>query len=308
MAIDVKVDQPQDQGIQINVCFHAMGGPCVIQLYGDDESILQTASTAAINEVARLEQKYSRYLDESVVSKINKHSGSHVKNLDQETIGLMNYAKACFELSDGLFDITTGVLRKIWDFKNKNYPDKALINNMLSFVGFEQLNWNGHGFYLPHGMEIDFGGIVKEYAADQLKTVLASFGVSSGYVDLAGDIVVLGPKKNEPSILVGIKNPANTSEAIRSVQLHKGAIATSGNYERYIMVDGKRYCHILNPQTGYPVQYCATVSVIGDHCLVSGSLATIAMLKERQGVTWLQQQGARFFAQDYLGKNFESLA
>lgn len=291
---------------QLSHTFKAMGGPCCFHLYHEDEQTLKAAVQLAEQEVLRLEKKYSRFLEDSVLSHINQSAGKQAVGVDIETQGLLNYASLCFEQSDGLFDITSGVLSQIWDFKAGLIPDQNSINRCLKKVGFDKLNWDGESLYLPKGMHIDFGGVVKEFAADSAQRILTGVGIASGLVDLAGDMVVLGNKPDNSPWLVGIRNPNQPEKAIVTLQMSSGAIATSGYYERYFMVDGKRYCHIINPKTGWPVAHCATISIISDQCLVSGSVATIAMLKEDEAARWLQDIESDFYMQDRFGNHFSS--
>lgn len=291
---------------QLSHAFKAMGGPCSFHLYHDDPQALHLAIQLAEQEVLRLEKKYSRFLENSVISKINQSAGQHSMTVDAETQGLLNYSALCFEQSDGLFDITSGVLNKIWDFKAGKVPTQKSINACLKYVGFEKIQWDGESIFLPKGMQIDFGGVVKEFAADCALKVLKNAGVRSGLIDLAGDMTVLGSKPDSSPWLVGIRNPNQPDKAIVTLQMSAGAIATSGYYERYFIADGKRYCHIINPKTGWPVAHCATISIISDQCLVSGSVATIAMLKEGEAAEWLRDIEANFYMQDRYGSYYSS--
>lgn len=287
--------------------FKAMGSPCAFSVYHPSLSVVQKALGHAQEEVLRLEKKYSRFLNDSALSNINQQAGIAPVQVDAETAGLINYAAQCFELSDGLFDITSGVFRQIWDFKSSSLPSNSAINQTLKKVGFNKLEWDGQSLYLPKHMEIDFGGVVKEYAADCARQVLHNSGIHHGLVDLGGDMAVVGEKPDHMPWIIGIREPSNPAKALVNIPLLEGAIATSGHYERYMMVNGKRYCHIINPKTGWPVQHCASVSVVSSQCLVSGSLATIAMLKEQSAQNWLAEQEAVFFLQDVNGNNFGAL-
>ncbi len=284
--------------------FKAMGSPCALHVYHPDKHILDGAIISAQQEVLRLEKKYSRFLVSSALSSINVQAGLGAIKVDEETAGLLNYASMCFEHSDGLFDITSGVFRKIWDFKSNKLPSEQQIASILPMVGFEKIGWDGKKITLPKDMEVDLGGVVKEYAADCARQVLIDSGIEHGLVDLGGDITVVGCKPDNSPWLMGVRDPENPSEAVVTIPLMEGAIATSGYYERKMWVDGQRYCHIINPKTGWPVQHCATVSIISERCLVSGSLATIAMLKQQGAVHWLKKQHATFFLQDMHGRTF----
>jgi thiamine biosynthesis lipoprotein len=292
--------------VQVSHGFKAMGSPCVIHGFHPDKSVLNHAISLAQQEVERLEAKYSRFLASSELSKINQAAGVQATLVDAETAGLINYASLCFEQSDGLFDISSGPLSKLWDFKSKQIPSQHQIDEQLKHVGFNKITWDGQHIDLPAGMQIDFGGVVKEHAADCAQQVLLNAGIQHGLVDLAGDMAVVGCKPNNEPWQVGVRDPENPNTPVSIIPLSHGAIATSGYYERYMMVDGQRYCHILNPKTGWPVQYCATVSIVSERCIVSGSLATIAMLKQQDAVNWLTEMQANFFLQDCNGKAFFS--
>lgn len=277
--------------------FKAMGSPCAIHLQGLLANV-QPALHAAQAEIFRLEQKYSRYLNDSVTSHINTGACHDAVSIDAETAALLNYAQVCFEQSDGLFDITSGVLRRVWNFKVSELPTQPAIDACLQSVGWNKVRWDGETIqFLVPNMEIDFGGVVKEFTADRIAQLCRDHGIHAGLIELGGDISIVGPKRlkagdYEPW-LIGIRHP-QTGEAMASIPLMEGGVATSGSYERFIMVDGKRYCHILNPVTGWPVEGLASVSIVAPQCLVSGSLSTIAMLKGAQAGAWLDDQDATY--------------
>lgn len=276
---------------QISHHFHVMGGPAELQLYLDvtpqnQNQLLQLAET----EAHRLEKKYSRYRDDSVTSAINNAAGQPKGiTVDDETAALLNYAQIAWQQSNGLFDITSGVLRKAWDFKSNTLPDKNQITKLLNNVGWQKLLWQPPVLQLPQGMEIDFGGVVKEYAADAIATLLRNQGVQHGLVELAGDISIIGPHPNGKAWKIGVRDPQNPQSAIATIDVFDGAVASSGNYERFMLVDGQRYCHILNPKTGWPENSVAGVSVHASTCLVAGTATTTAMLLgATPGRKWLQ--------------------
>ncbi len=274
--------------------FHAMGGPCSLQLYAADAAQAQRAAEAAQAEVLRIEAKYSRYREDSVLSRINASAGSaQAVAVDAETTALLNYADAAFVQSDGLFDISSGVLRRAWDFKAQRVPDQHELDALLPLVGWRKLDWRAPQIRLPlAGMQIDFGGFGKEYAADRAAGVLASMGIAHGLVELGGDVRVLGPHPDGAPWLIGIRHPRAPATAIATVPLTHGAIASSGDYERYFDQDGRRYSHVLDPRSGWPVQGFASVSVLAPQCLIAGTGTTIAMLRGvTEGGEWLRQLG-----------------
>lgn len=277
--------------------FNAMGSPCELQLYALTPEFAQNVARQITTDIYRLEQKYSRYRADSFLLRIN-----HVANvggsieIDEETVGLLNYAQTCYELSDGLFDITSGILRRAWQFQSSTLPDDKQIQTLLKKIGWQHVNVeNATLTFAQAKMELDFGGIVKEYAADRAATLCLNAGILHGIVNLGGDIKIIGSHPDGKPWRVGIQHPREKSKVWKTVKLKTGALASSGDYERCIVIDGVRYGHILNPKTGYPVRQLAAVSVVADLCVVAGSAATIAMLKEKEGEKWLKSLGLQYF-------------
>jgi len=271
-----------------------MGSPCELHLHAASEEQVASIAEAAVAEVKRLEQKYSRYRDDSVTAAINRSAGdSRGLEVDGETAGLLDYAAVGFEQSGGLFDITSGILRRAWDFESKRVPDQDELDALTACIGWQKLVWERPRLVLPcAGMELDFGGFVKEYAADRVAELCREMGLRHGLVDLGGDLCVVGPHPDGGPWKVGVRHPRRPECAMATVQIAWGGIASSGDYERFMVVDGRRYGHILCPRTGRPVEGLASVSVLADHCLVAGTASTIAMLKgRREGPAWLDELG-----------------
>jgi thiamine biosynthesis lipoprotein len=157
-------------------------------------------------------------------------------------------------------------------------------------------------------MELDFGGIGKEYCADRVATVMVDSGARHGLVNLGGDIRVVGPHPDGSPWTVGIRHPRADNTVLALAKLADGALATSGDYERYFELDGKRYCHMLNPRTGYPVATMQSVTVIAPLCTVAGGVCTLAMLRGATGLRFLVNQGFPYIAVDNQGKVHNALA
>ena len=223
--------------------------------------------------------------------------------VDAETAGLLTYAFACFNQSSGLFDITSGLLRKAWDFSATHLPEPEAIAALLPRIGLDRIAWDNPRltFKTPE-MEIDFGGIGKEYAVDRAASVCVALGIHHGLIDLGGDIRLIGRHPDGTPWRIGVRHPRNTAASMANIALVSGALATSGDYERFIEVDGQRYCHILDPRTGWPARGLSSVSVIASECLVAGSLSTTAMLKGRDGIAWLNSLGVRHVFMDEDGR------
>jgi len=278
-----------------NFPFTAMGGPCQVKLYAGAKAEAETWATIAIDEIYRLEKKYSRYLDDSVTSKINADAHKGIV-LDDETAVLINYADQLHTQSDRLFDITSGVLRNVWNFKSGTLPSQADIDAILPLIGWHKVTWDAPYLKFPvAGMQLDFGGYVKEYAADAAANACREHGARHGLVELGGDISIIGPSIDDKGWAIGIRNPRKPDSVITRITLLSGGLASSGDYERFFKVDGRRYSHIFNPVTGWPIDTFASVSVVADHCLLAGSLTTIAMLKgEQLGLSWLQSTSVHY--------------
>jgi FAD:protein FMN transferase len=285
--------------------FNAMGSPCDIQLFANTQAHAKQVIAAAIADVARLEQRYSRYRSDSLLSEINRvatKGGS--TTVDTETAGLLNYALTCYQQSEGLFDITSGILRQAWRFSSGQLPSQHLIESLLGKVGWHQVHWQAPMLSFPiAGMEIDFGGVVKEYAADRIASLCWTHGIRHGIINLGGDIKIIGPQPDGSPWRVGIRDPRNKTDILQTLNLTSGGLASSGDYERCIELNGVRYGHVLNPKTGWPVRHLAAVSVVADFCVVAGSASTIAMLKENQGPTWLENLGLPYLWVDVYGNS-----
>ena len=283
--------------------FKAMGSACEVVLASHTQNEAESMAKLAIDEVLRIERTYSRYTTDSIIAKINQQAGCGAVQCDDETWALFKFASQLFDQSDGLFDITSGVLRQAWDFKNPEVPSSQKLEALLPLVGWEKVVLQDQSIALPlAGMEIDLGGFGKEYAADRAAQVLKEKGVTYGYVNLAGDMRFLGPKPTGEPWMIGIQDPRALDQVVATLPITMGGLATSGDYERYFELNGQRYCHVLNPKTGMPVSYWRSVSVTSPATVVSGCTTTMAMLKEAEGLAFLQATGFDFFAIDHTGK------
>jgi thiamine biosynthesis lipoprotein len=289
--------------------FKAMGSPCEIQVYAADEAAGRAVAQPAIADVERLEARYSRYRSDSLLSEINRvaAAGGSIE-VDAETAGLLDYADTCHRQSDGLFDITSGLLRQACRYDQARLPDPAQIAALLARIGWDRVRWQSPRLTFPAGMELDLGGVVKEYAADRVAAHCWNAGTRHGIVNLGGDVRIIGPHPDSAPWSIGVQHPRERERALGTLWLRHGAVATSGDYERCILVDGVRYGHVLNPKTGWPARHLASVSVVGDLCVVAGSASTIAMLKEQDGPAWLQSMGLPCCWIDVDGRTGGSLA
>ena len=267
-----------------------MGCPCALHLEADAEADAQRAFAAVQAEAERLDHKYSHYRDDSLLACIAASAGEPIE-VDDETAHLLDFAAELHRQSDSLFDITAGALTRLWDAQLGRVPSADEIAHALQHVGWQRVEWQRPRLRLTEpGMRLDLGGVVKEYAADRCAELCRAMGVIAGVVDLGGDLALIGPHRNGESWIVGIKAPRAPGRAAARIELPRGGLATSGDYERALIVDGCRYSHIVDPRTGYPVTSFASVSVVADSCLVAGAAATLAMLMGVQrGGNWLRE-------------------
>lgn len=283
--------------------FDAMASRCEIRLAAPDAHTAELLSRQAVAEVRRIEEKYSRYRPESIVSRINAAAGKESVACDRETMALMSYAAALFGVSEGLFDITSGVLRKAWDFRQPRVPEPEVLGPLLELVGWRKVVCDAEEVYLGRaGMEIDFGGFGKEYAADRAAALLIEAGVRHGYVNLGGDMRFIGPRLDGRPWSIGIQDPRDPDAVVASIPISSGALATSGDYERYFELDGQRYCHILDPRSGMPVRHWRSVSVMAPMAIAAGSCSTIAMLKQQGGLSFLNASDMGYLTVDDQGQ------
>jgi thiamine biosynthesis lipoprotein len=277
------------------VRFTAMASPCEVLFAATEPRTALALGTVAAQEAWRVEWKFSRYRDDSVTTWIHHHRNSYVV-VDEETASLIDFASKCFELSEGLFDITSGVLRYAWRFDGSgNVPDPAAIARLLPLIGFGKVHWQSPRLLLPAGMELDFGGIGKEYAVDRAFELLAERLSTPFLVNFGGDLRANRAPAHGPW-QVGIERPDTDREATLILNVERGALATSGDSRRYLLKEGVRYGHILDPRTGWPVSGAPrSVTVAASSCTEAGLLATLALLQGADAKEYLEQSGARYW-------------
>ena len=295
-----------------NVSFRGLGGPCEIDFSGIENP--EKFSQIAIDEVKRIEVKFSRYREDSVISQINSNAGGDWVKCDKETLQLIDYAQQLHQYSNGLFDITSGVLRKVWDFKSAKIPTQSEIKEILPLIGLQKLERKDESVRLRHkDMQIDLGGIGKEYAVDRVAALLFKQGIgldghesigfqgASALINFGGDVRALNAKPDGRAWQIGIQDPRKPEVCFANVNLSQGALTTSGDYERFLEVDGKRFCHILNPFTGLPVSYWRSITVLAPLASIAGATSTVAMLLEERAIPYLRDSGFAYLAVDCDG-------
>ncbi len=272
--------------------FTAMASPCEVRIDSSDKALAARLGEIGEAEARRIEAKYSRYRPDSVLSTINAAGGAPT-TVDAETAALLDYADQCFQLSGGRFDVTSGVLRRLWRFDGSNrIPSRAEVKTLLPLVGWEKVTWASPVITLPTGMEIDLGGIGKEYAVDSalLKIQAEARGVPV-LVNFGGDLRVSGPRAGGGRWRVAIESVDRFGDADAHLELSQGALTTSGDSRRRLERNGVRYSHILDPRTGWPVKDPPrSVTVAAATCLEAGLLSTLAMLHGRRAEAFLARE------------------
>jgi len=243
-----------------------MASPCEVHVAEASREVATEVLATVAAEARRIEQKWSRYRADNIVHRINTAEGRAVV-VDEETARLIDYAASLFELSDGRFDITSGVLREAWRFDGSDrVPSRAAVHALLTKVGWRRVRWRRPEITLEPGMQIDFGG----------------------------DLLATGPSAGGRPWRVGIEAFANPARAAKEIELARGALATSGDARRFLLKDGKRLGHILDPSTGWPVEGAPrSVTVAAPTCTEAGMLATFALQHGADAEAFLEAQGVR---------------
>lgn len=282
------------EGRAICGSFTAMASPWEIHVAGASAEELQKVSEAVAAEVRRIEKKYSRYRSDSYIHRINNAEGQPVA-VDSETARLLDYADELWRISDGRFDITTGALRRVWTFDGSDrVPTPQAVLDVLPDVGWNRVQWSDGTLSMPPGMEIDFGGIGKEYAVDRALALARNLTTLPILINGGGDLAASDPPALEQPWRVGI-DPGFSVNA-PSLKLFRGAVATSGDARRYLIRNGIRYSHVLDPRSGWPVEQAPrSVTVLASTCSEAGSHATIALLHGADADAYLCQQNLEYW-------------
>jgi thiamine biosynthesis lipoprotein len=274
----------------------AMANPCELLIETTDELLASELTTMAAQEAQRIEHKFSRYRDDSVIHAINTSKGKAI-HVDDETAQLLDYGQMLWQLSDGAFDLTSGVLRRIWRFApDAQPPSQAQINELLQHIGWQHVTWQASLLTLKTGMELDFGGIGKEYAVDRVAQLLGRHAQIPLLINFGGDLRAIGAVPAAGAWQVGIESIVTPDQAQQVVSLRSGAMATSGDTRRAIYHAGKHYGHILDARTGWPAEHAPrSVTVLADTCTQAGSYTTLAMLQGLYAEDFLKNEEVRYW-------------
>ncbi|ADZ92161.1 FAD:protein FMN transferase [Marinomonas mediterranea] len=278
-----------------HIKFDCMASNCSILIECEYLDLVISSAQKAIIEAWRIEHKFSRYQQNNTFSDIHSKPDA-IQKLDDETTQLMLFAHHAFHASEGLFDITSGILRRAWKFDGSdNLPTQKVIDTLLTKVGWNSLGWDLSEpslLTLPSGMELDFGGIGKEYAVDKMLNI-CRFTLSKTkaaiLINCGGDLACSGRRLNGESWKVGIESINDHTNAKHVIALSSGALATSGDSRRFLIKDGVRYSHVLNPINGWALTDAPrSVTVAAPTCVNAGILSTLALLQGAEANHFLE--------------------
>jgi len=272
-----------------------MGSPCELVCEARKRADALELSALVAAEAWRIEDKFSRYVGGNIIARINSAAGRPVE-VDEETADLLDFAVTLYDLSEHRFDITSGVLRRVWRFDGGDQiPSRQSVEDTLTLVGWHRVDWRRPVLQMPGGMEIDLGGIGKEYAVDRSTALLREQGGNPSLVNFGGDLAATGPPIRRRCWKVGVEGH-EPEVPHRIIELKHGALATSGDARRFLLKDGVRYNHILDPTTGWPVPDAPrSITIAADTCVQAGMISTLAMLKGAQAEIFLNAQEVVFW-------------
>ena len=268
-----------------------MGTEINIIVVGNNRAIIRSAAQAGFRELSRIEDIMSAYKPDSELCSLNK---TGEREASKELLYVINKARYISELSNGTFDITCKPLIDLWHNarKTNKVQDAQNILDVLSVIGYRDVSIkNNNVKFNKAGIKIDLGALAKGYAVDMAINLIKDYDIKGALVDAGGDIRAIGKREDGKLWEIGIKHPREGNRIIGLINLENSAVATSGDYERFFMLNGKRYSHIIDPRTGCPVDnQIVSVSVLSPDCLTCDSLATaVTVLGEERGIELIEK-------------------
>ena len=250
----------------------------------------------AVEEISRIEALLSTYQSTSETNLINENAGIKPVKVSDETFSIIARSKKISEITQGAFDITYGSIdKRFWNFDTEmtSLPDEDLAQKSIALIDYRNIELDAEHktvFLKNKGMRIGFGGIGKGYAAEKAKNLLKSLGVKAGIINASGDLSCWGIPENGKSWTIGIAHPDFSGMPFSTLEVTDLAIATSGNYEKFVMIDGKKYSHTIDPKTGFPIHGIKSVTVISPNAEISDAFATpISIMGIKAGLSLINQ-------------------
>jgi len=261
-----------------------MGNRFEISVLSDNEQWAAKCIASAITEISRIEKLLTTYSDDSQTNKINNNAGIAPVKVDKEVFDLIERSLKISSLTQGAFDISYGSIdKRLWNFDKEmtSLPDEKTAKQLVRLINYKNIlldKENCTVFLKEKGMRIGFGGIGKGYAAEKAKHLLKEIGVQSGIVNAAGDLTTWGLQANGKPWTIGIANPEAKQHSFSSLNITDMAVATSGNYEKFVIINGKKYSHTIDPKTGLPVSGIKSVTIINPNAEIADAMATPVMI------------------------------
>lgn len=267
-----------------------------VSVYDQVHSTAQVkkAVDQAFRLMEEIESKTSIHMDSSEVSRIVRNAGQNAVKVSEETIYLLKESAKISDQTDGAFDITIGLIKELWGFDRIPFqvPDSGEIRKSLAHVNYQDVVIKDNTVMLRSSpMRIDLGGIAKGYIIDRAVALLEEKGMQSGIVEAGGDLRIWGNHPNREKWKIGIKHPRKANELIGILSTTAVSVATSGDYERFFMKDGKRYHHLLDPKTGYPASGCISATIVSENALLADAYATaVFILGPEKGMQFIEEK------------------
>jgi len=273
-----------------------MGNAFEITVVGEDKSWAEERIDAAIGEIRRIEKLLTTFSEDSETNRVNANAGVQPVQVSRETFGLIERSLRISVVTDGAFDITYGsVDKRLWNFDRNmtSLPDAEIARSMVRLINYRNVLLDSNEctvFLKEAGMRIGFGGIGKGYAAEMAKRQLQQQGVVNGVVNASGDISTWGNQADGRPWTIGIADPDHAGRPFSYLNISNTAIATSGNYEKYVIIGGKKYSHTINPKTGLPVTGIKSVTIICPNAEIADAMATpVTIMGARAGLDIVNQ-------------------
>jgi len=273
-----------------------MGNRFEISVVSEDENWAYDKIDLAISEIQRIEKLLTTFSSESVTYEINKNAGIKPVVVPKEVFDLIYRCQMISKMTQGAFDISYGSIdKRFWNFdlSMKELPNKDDALKAVELINYENIILNPEDssvFLKLKGMRIGFGGIGKGYAAEKAKIILINNGVKSGIVNAAGDLSTWGFQENGEAWTIGIADPNKKEALFSTFKITNTSVATSGNYEKYVFIDGKKYSHTIDPKTGYPVSGIKSVTIIAENAEIADALATpVSVMGIEVGIDFINQ-------------------
>lgn len=277
---------------EFNYSRFIVGGPCEIKFFCRSDKAAEKIISEIDIELVRIDSLLNRFSEKSLVSELNRNLRVKVP---RDIIYLFALSDSMSRMTDGLFDISVAPLLELWGFYKHelNIPDTAEITKVVELVDYRKIQLKNDSIIIPEGVKIDLGGIAQGYAAERVKDILIEYNTESAIINIGGEIVTIGQSPKGRPWRIGIRHPRKEG-IIETVEIKDNAMSTSGDYEKFFVINNKRYSHIINPKTGFPASDFVSVTIIAKNATFADAIATaVATMGSENGMKFLDSLGIR---------------